>query len=133
MTPDALIEALDAAAEPSRELDAEIARWSGWVPAGINPALWEGKETPRWWQSDGFGLPAFTASVSDALALAERVAPHCRVMFEREHDGWGWAMVRLSVNSKRAMAFAPTPALALCIALLDASQTDGSKQGREEK
>ena len=75
----ALLERVEAATGPDREIDTEIARAFGWTPPGINPALWEGKETPSWWATPGFGMPAYTSSLDAAIALVERVLP-----------GWSW-------------------------------------------
>lgn len=113
-----LIERIEAAEEPSRELDAEIAR-----------AL-SGNPTYHWYMhfdgeySSDATAPAYTASLDAAMTLVP--------------EGWG-VMLNMSENGLHAQARvfrshpanfqsdneAATPALALCAAALKAQeQTD---------
>jgi len=96
-----LIERLEAATGPDRELDAAI--WRATVP--------EAKHWP-----DNAAMP-FTASIDAALTLVP--------------EGWSYTVAWLHRNSRACVAMfhakleeqraeAPTPALAICIAALKA-------------
>lgn len=127
MTIEALIEKLETAEEGSRELDAEIAlQVAGWTLEK------RGAERKAWWRAPGQSWastynnnpPQFTRSLDAALALVAAKLP------SRE---WG---VYADLENRRYDAFvaddvwdesfenitatAPTPALALCLALLKA-------------
>lgn len=120
-----LITALEAAREGSRELDARI----GAHLLGGTPAF----EFDDWRKSYGAGaifegnrivrhVPLYTADVSSAIALVERVKP-----------GWSWSVHKEGIaqlcpcneygepmTKYEIEVIAPTPALALCLALLRA-------------
>lgn len=73
--------------------------------------------------------PSYTASLDAALALVERVLPGWRRCLEEVEPGarW-WAGVKPPDDTTSGyrgdrFAYAPTPALALCAALLRALQT----------
>lgn len=142
MSYEPLLDALDAAAGPDIELDLAIAiSLTGWCEhKNLKDTGCQSDTgfTCRDCGADSWGntgptkqklhakLPAYTASLEAIFGLAEKLAPHGRLMVERDHGGDGWAMVQLTVNSMRSMAFGKTPAIALCAALLDALQTAGS-------
>lgn len=65
-------------------------------------------------------INSYTYSVDAATTLAERVFSQVRIMSEKDFDGTGWASVQ--VNNKRFMADGATPAIALCIAILEAKE-----------
>jgi len=125
---------LEAAERPSIVLDAEIcwtlerdrataAFWRGAM--GLpKPLPGEFSRLPRGlgMASLEAGSPNYTTSLDAALALAERALPCCRCIVERDHDGSGWACVRSYEGAPAIMSDAPTPALALCIAILRARQ-----------
>ena len=111
-----LIEKLEGAGVGSRELDREV-----WIACG---------QTEKWGgpvNHPGKGVwegPHVSFSLDAALALAERVLP-----------GWGWsagqghgekAYARLDTldGCDFEEAYAATPALALCAAVLRARQHD---------
>ncbi|MFA6043595.1 MAG: hypothetical protein WC718_01305 [Phycisphaerales bacterium] len=110
MSLSALLERVEAATGGDRELDRDIAIATGWVHRSGAP--WE--RVLEWER------PNPTASVDAALALIGRVKPGARALMEHDHDGNGWAMLMPSKHSERFMAEAPTPALALILALLRA-------------
>lgn len=115
-----LIERLEGASGPDREIDAAIAIWR-------YPALAAWPRSDRGgWLSPEWGLitppPDYTDSVDAALALTERVLPGCRVMIERGFNDEGWAMVQASPIAPRGMTEGSTPAIAACLALLKAVQ-----------
>ncbi len=123
----ALIARLEAAEAGSRELDVAIARSLGW---GVHNArrfgLWVVPfgEYDTCDPDDMFELGEFTTSLDAALALAERVLP-----------GWSWeiytayqikGLMKYGCNlDEQDTAYAFTPALALCIAILRAKQGEG--------
>ncbi len=119
-----LIAELERATEGSRELDAKIFRAMDFCPAHHNP--WPFTPDSHW----GRTIPEFTTSLDAALTLSL--------------EGWGW-LVRggdgevfanltrggtpVMVEGHQANSdwqdnptYAPTPALALCIASLRARQ-----------
>lgn len=136
MTAPSLIERLEGAERGSRELDREImALFYHWDQRPIGATCWDdehdtccpgGKHLDWVWSDpltdcfvtnakDGF---EFTISMDRALALAERVLPGCR--WEggvNGHEG-AWAQVFPDLTGIQGRA--PTPALALCIAILHA-------------
>lgn len=75
---------------------------------------------PRFTFKDSGQICDALRSIDAALALCERLAPHGRFMIERDHTGWSWAMVQISVNALRTQREASTPALALWGAMLSA-------------
>jgi len=133
----ALIARLEAAEVGSRELDAHVevvARAFEAAKTGLARELWA-----KWIVSRDFGVedehtayqPApVTTSLDAALALAERVLPEWRVFgISDERDfqvnrGWG-AGVGEKTGPGIQHAKAPTPALALCTAILRAIQGEG--------
>jgi hypothetical protein len=122
-----LIKRLEEAEAGSRELDREIAKlidkaeWdkcANWasMPCGAPPDVID-RDALRW-------LPAYTTSIDGALALAERVLPEWRPML-RAHTGY-WRAHLAAPNLDYAndrTGRASTPALALCIAVLKATDT----------
>jgi hypothetical protein len=107
-----LLTALQSAERGSWELDVLVhAAIGGDYP--VAPEIAELR-----WQS----YAPVTQSIDAALALVERELPGARVMVERCHDGTGWAMIQVSADSPRVMEEAPTPPLALVIALVSAKE-----------
>lgn len=79
MTLSEIIEALETATEPSREIDEAIARFRLWSPHGGKlPA--EG--APAHWFSDAFGMPLYTKSLDYAMELCVSALPGWRICFE---------------------------------------------------
>lgn len=112
----ALIARLEAAETGSRELHAAFAR------------VIAGSPTDHWyalfgeWVTDDT-VPAYTSSLDAALALAERVCP--AMMWSAHPACPGVTMgyhVPRSFGNGEQWATAPTPALALCIAILKAKR-----------
>lgn len=125
-----LIKRLEEAEAGSRELDALVFRRFG----GPLPKEFAGYGVELTWQADGsatmpvgemqvrYDPPAYTTSLDAALALAERVLPE-----------WGWyaggsrgehcGRLDTPDGCDFEEAYAATPALALCIAVLKATDT----------
>ncbi len=144
MTAD-LIKKLGEATEGSRELDGEIARAlfpyalimtdAGQVGRGARPATYEPIGTrvdlPGDVIAECTGVPFYTTSLDAALALAGRVLPGWTVAQIGQDDARGW-FVELREGyqtsfSRVAMSpwpRQPTPALALCLAILSAQQKE---------
>jgi hypothetical protein len=115
-----LIKRLEEAEAGSRELDLrvferfDLVDGERWTEADLDYALTDPDKT--------INPPPLTTSLDAALALAERVLP-----------GWGWSAGgsrgehygRLDTPDGRDFeeAYAPTPALALCAAILKATDT----------
>lgn len=129
-----LLDRLEAATGADREIDARLDHIVyrrglyygrgddlGYVPP-VNVDEWDDERWREAARTLSSTTPAHTLSTDAATALVRQVAPHARLMFESDHNGWGWAMVQLSVNSKRVMGEGAHPALALCIALVTAMQ-----------
>jgi hypothetical protein len=87
----------------------------------LDREIWVALEFDR--RSSPIDAPEYTTSLDAALALAERVLP-----------GWDWharshygdkffAQVWPAFQSRQHEAYAATPALALCIAILKATDT----------
>lgn len=139
-----LLARLEAATDADREIDARLDHavnrrgiyWGRGEDFGYTPPAnvdeWDDDRWAEVARTLSSSTPSYTATESHALDLCTKIAPHGRFMLERDHTGWGWAMVQLSVNSKRVMAEAKNPALALCIALVDA-QVRVSATGQSEK
>lgn len=73
----------------------------------------------------GYNVPEYTDSLDAALALAERSLPGKRLMVERTEEGRGWAFVQ---TDRKHMTDGGTPALALCIAVMKATQPTTNKE-----
>ena len=122
-----LLERVEAASGPDRELDAVL--WLAFTPGATRRTL----HVPHWQRPydidetrDEKGrliiVPSYTSSLDAALALVERVLP-----------GWLWmvasadppnrlpARVELWTGDEEVRASAATPALALLAALLKAT------------
>ena len=94
-----LIERLEAAEVGSRELDVEM--WEA-------TRGWNGVNHP----------PCFTTSLDAALALAERLNLNGPLVIHRNGPA-EWGVTYVDDDT----VYAPTPALALCIAILKAKET----------
>lgn len=114
-----LREKLQALSEPSREVDAELFL----ILTPPSDGAWR-VQRPGWLTNDdregsAQWCPHFTASIDAALALVERMLP-----------GWQWLVGRNEIEPKgtcyllharkHSYGSAPTPALAILLALLDA-------------
>lgn len=148
-----LIERLEAATGPDRELDAAIVAHLNNASVRRYPPQTDFGPGARWqfWSLDGahflgneskFPVPALTASLDAALALVERVRPGWKVSLFIGHltgkkNGEGCrAELYAPGRPKRIAAqdwkwpkmaacyYAPTPAIALLIALLRTLETE---------
>lgn len=117
MTHNELLAALEAATEPSRELDAEIAKALGWIPESrLND--------PDWWvRQDGvrLSLPCFTSSLDAAMTLV----PEEDLYVELEIcKNYSWVYVEREdedgVTIGQWLGRQKLAAIALCIAALKA-------------
>lgn len=117
----ALIAKLEAAATGSRALDGDVA----WV---FHPKLW-GRRNPvngqHQWMTEIDGkprvLPRYTTSIDAALALAERVLPGWGFFLRKDRDGCNCGLVYPDASFVTpGCGSSPTPALALCAAILKA-------------
>lgn len=135
MTIEELIEKLEAAPEASRELDADILEATVPLRVGIGfTCVRCGKDTY------GQKVPAYTASLDAAVALAERVLPGWRICTEFGQNysiaqfkrGWGPARTEyLGVaTTERAD---DEIALCLCLAILKAVRAHMHPRDREEQ
>ena len=115
-----LIEKLEGAEVGSRELDREIA-------LHLEAKLWLVSSGRHKVERNGrsVNMPAYTASLDAALALAERVNP--RFGWQIEYDSCGlvnyaWVSETLYLDGPQfhLRGRAATPALALCAAILRA-------------
>lgn len=128
-----LIERLEKAGEGSGELSAHVmmhfrapdgkveqsAINGAWCVYEASGRIVENSSRNGWWRPEGWKV---TESLDAALALAERVLSGHRCMVERNFDGAGWAMVQRAPEYAKIMTDAATPALALCLAVLRATQ-----------
>lgn len=123
--PTELLSRLAVASEGSRELDRDLAKlidraeWekcANWAsqPCGAQPETID-RDALRW-------LPAYTASLDAALALAERVLPGWFISLERYSDGWYATTCDHSTSQRRFQGSQKPAALALCIAILKAAE-----------
>lgn len=109
-----LIAKLEKAEEPSRELDAEIYRLVTNCDAPPTSFIYEAAI---------INAPAYTASLDAALTLVPKV---CGWTVHSSHPNHKWADSELPCalvykgRRHRPWAFGKTPALALCIAALEA-------------
>jgi hypothetical protein len=131
-----IIARLEAATGADREIDVLV-----WAVAEGHKLEWQGstlvagEEGVIGWKEPGIrcmnfytnrretgpgSIPAYTASLDAALALVGEKLPGCRVMVEQAFDGSGWAMVMPGELSTRHVTEAPTPALAVLLALFRA-------------
>lgn len=125
-----LLTRLRAATGPDRELDADIER-AFFVGAELDAAPWEYRGKGFWIdlsEIDGFNTVdarKFTESIDAAVALAERALPGWKWLVSssdliNECEGLSYASVWLPEADEGNPAKAPTPALALCIAIVEA-------------
>jgi len=117
-----LIDRLSKLDGPDRGVDAQIYILFN-IPAERAGRIDYAHGMVGWWPKDGpyvsaVTVPAYTASVDAAIALAERVLP-----------GWGWLAQNCGhpagVLVKDDIAYegrGATPAIALCIAILRAKE-----------
>lgn len=115
-----LLGRLEAAEGADRELDAELAALGGHENAFDGSSLAEVLADPelREWAIAWGSIPPATDSLDAALALVERVLPGWGIALQRM-NGWGAAICE-TPTADRYHADAPTPAIALLIALVRA-------------
>lgn len=139
--PDTLIARLESAGEGSRELDAHLfAMAQGgrihWIDPVDGDLVWEKPIDGMWIRhpSSLRKMPAYTTSLDAAIALVARLLPEMRVenLCEWDHSvlrargPWMCDLVERGKDGmtpgalKAKCANAPTPALALVIAVLRA-------------
>jgi|GEM_PF-2567366 len=123
-----LIEALEAAEVGSRELDARLwmalvecdRMWRYWAPVDENHGHGEPSPGALYYAphcAQVFVTPEVTTSLDAALALAERVLGNGPCNLHRNGPAeWGFTYVDCDT------AYAATPALALCAAILRARE-----------
>jgi len=121
MSLSALLERVEACQGPDQELDAAIYKALG------DGATHRGGLIGWNWRPGNVGIwhtmPPLTASVDAALALIGRVLPGWWVQHLGQNlAGWGVRIETqgLSIPLSNRLLIAPTPALALCAALLAA-------------
>lgn len=123
-----LIERLENATGPDRELDFAIAVACGFTvrqQATVYGSTKVAVDPSRKGRGNGAVDSRYTASLDAVVALVERVLPGCNAVI-----GWGephrnpWArLAPLSDGGRHPFdAGGATPAIALCLALLRASQ-----------
>lgn len=126
MSLSALLERVEGATGPDHEVNGRLyCLANGYTYRGSCPEMGppptgqsyvayytpaNGEQTPRY-------CPAYTASVDAALALIGRVLPGlCPMLWKRDDGVWGAHGQGWDADTQ----YAPTPALALCAALLAA-------------
>lgn len=124
MSLEEIIEVLKSAETPSRNLDADIATAIGWR-RGIGKAA-PGRAVKVWispTHQEADRVPFYTDDIQHAMDLADFVAPGRKgVSWE---GGTGFAKINDGPSFQAA-----TPAIALCLAALDAlmrNQNDGTR------
>ena len=125
-----LIERLEKAGEGSRELDAEIATAMGWtVHNARRNGLWviPFGEYETCDPDAMFRLGEFTTSLDAALALAERTGLRPYMADATIKGRWRWMLENPPLLGDLEAepwtnGVAATPALALCLAVLRATQ-----------
>lgn len=128
-----LIERLKAATEGSRELDAEIecAVEAGWKPAGLARYAGLVVREPGGTTSLRHYAPTYSTSLDAIVGLIKRKLPGWWIQYlGQDLRGWATRIERQGVSL--GLFVSPTPALALCIALLSALDgQNGSEAGDE--
>lgn len=118
-----LIEKLEAADGPSRELDAEIhdALHSSHMAFNSGNQGWKVLAgDPRSPTREYFELPAYTSSLDAAVALVERVLPEVEFDINGYRKFYSAVVYTGGGPQNEVGAQGKHPALALCIALLKA-------------
>lgn len=106
---DEILERLEAASEGSRKLDYAIKHW---LETNTDDEYWKLRVAADW-----------TTSIDAALALAERVLPGWGFFLRKDKDGCNCGLVYPEASFVTpGCGTSPTPALALCIAILRARQ-----------
>lgn len=104
-----------------REVNEKLALIAGWHQVGER--LSDGKTIQCWYDPDGVEqfVPRYTASIDAAVGLVEKMLPSAGVTIGVDRDRKVYASVRWGDGVKDvALANAPSPALALLAALLQA-------------
>lgn len=128
-----LIEKIEGASGPDREMDAEIARAIGRIPPHAGYAA---MDDVAWDRGLGYSVPAYTSSIDAAMTLVPEGwwlagLYFCHPDFRSQQDKeWcaelagpvTWAVVDREVGEEpqfdNVCASAATPALAICAAAL---------------
>ncbi|WP_392352973.1 hypothetical protein V8F63_09495 [Brevundimonas sp. LF-1] len=130
----ALIARLEAAEVGSRELGHDVLLALGWHREQIGNFYgplyqWSSPDfSPHLISGDEDKLPNPVLSLDAALALVERVLPGWRIGLNSDPDRgplWAAQVKRRGETWRPIGELAPTPALALCIAILRAKQGEG--------
>lgn len=126
----ALIERLDRAEGPSRELDADIyialnipKERAGRIDRLDGCVGWHPVDAPY---VSAIEVPPYTSSIDAAVALAERVLPGCQINVTKFTANISRASLG---NQWLAAENHKTPPLALCLAILRALQSAARKGG----
>lgn len=122
-----LIAKLEAATEGSRELDVEIAcaLRPGSRPYRYAPGTYSFRDEMGVW--DTKHVSTVTTSLDAIVALIERKLPVWWVQYLGQTQK-GWATRIEQQGASLGLFYSPTPALALCIALLSALQLQGGSE-----
>lgn len=115
MTIAELLERVEGATGPDRELDAALCatlRFGGDERCVRYPKTWTRVGQIRDW------VPVYSASLDAALALVERVLPGWTWEGGRDPAKASWAYLYAKIDGPTFSASAPTAALALLAALL---------------
>lgn len=157
MTLSLLLRKLEEATGPDRELDARlhVALFDpqdvlldpghAGKPPHRPPVYGAGSELIRdeWSKSDWDAIAhqvgasaRYTSSVDEAIVLVEKMLPGWRKSVGEATDGKSWAGYLYKLEDRpeldtKVIANAPTPALALCIALLKALEPARPLEARE--
>jgi hypothetical protein len=128
----AIIERLERAAGPDRELDGDIALAIDLVPAHHErepkaSSIYDGGHFHHVWSAErpneydqegrGYTAPAYTASLDAAMTLAEGFGGQVTFFKDGTAKAFLWQPYPLAVEGKAA-----SPAIALCIAALKARE-----------
>lgn len=131
MTISEIIEALEKTEGSNRTLDEQIARTVHWSPTG---GYWPESGAPSYWFSDAFGMPKYTGSTDDAIALTRQVLPGWTIANIGQDDRKLWhAELREGFTTSFStveLAGASTPALALCLATFKALRPTTAEESK---
>lgn len=119
-----LVERIEGASAPVRQMDADIARAVGFIP---NDAVLDSEGT-AWHNRLGTKVPCYTASIDAAMTL---VPEGVNIGLHIDHNGNDCAWSSRAVGwQPQVTAGCVTPALALCAAALRARITQEQSNGQ---